>query len=103
MFFLKITHAFTKFPPQKQNYAKKKKSRMTKTAHISQFLLEILQRPCKLLTKNEGNQSRHLLEKLTELNKAFHFWSNNGLETCFQATQEMSNFHFVTSLQGSSP
>lgn len=88
-----------KIPPQKQNYAKKN-CRMTKRAHISQFSLEILQRPCKLLIKNEGNQSRHLLEKLTELNKVFHFWSNNGLEKWLQGTQEMSNFHFFTSLQG---
>lgn len=91
-----------KIPPQKQNCAKKN-CKMTERAHISQFSLEILQGPCKLLIKNEGNQSRHLLEKLTELKKAFHFWSNNGLEKCFQATQEMSNFHFFPFLQRSSP
>lgn len=73
-----------RIPPQKQNYAKNCK--MSKRAHIFQFSLEILQKPFKLLIKNDGNQSRHLLEKLTELNKAFHFWLNNGLEKCFQAT-----------------
>lgn len=91
-----------KFRHKSKNYANNCK--MTKRAHISQFSLEMLQRPCKLLIENEDNQSRHLLEKkLTELNKAFHFWSNNGLEKCFQGTQEMSNFHFFTSLQGLSP
>lgn len=100
-FSWKITHAFNKIPPQTQNYARN--CEVTKRAHISQFSLEILQRPCKLLIKNRGNQRRHLLEKLTELNKAFHFWSNNGLEKCFLATQKMSNSDFFTSLQGLSP
>lgn len=80
-----------KIPPQKQNYAKKN-CRMTKRAHISQFSLEILQRPCKLLIKNEGNQSRHLLEKLIELNKVFHFWSKMVWKNGFREPKKWVTF-----------
>lgn len=41
--------------------------KITKNVHIFQFSLERLQKPCKLLIKNEGNRKRHILEKYIEI------------------------------------
>lgn len=55
------------FATKAKCYYNCKNQEITKKAHIFQFSWEILQKPRKLLIKNEGKQSRDLLEKLTEL------------------------------------